>query len=86
MRRRPNPWIAIPSLALGLIAGALGWIVTDVSCRQPDGAGGYTTCLGWSALVAIVSFLLVTIGAGLVLVLVYRSLAEWRDRNPTPKT
>jgi hypothetical protein len=29
--------------------------------------------------VAIVSFLVVTIGAGLVLVLVYRSLAEWRD-------
>jgi hypothetical protein len=43
LRRRPNPWIAIPSLALGLIAGALGWIVTDVSCRQPDAAGGFTT-------------------------------------------
>jgi hypothetical protein len=79
LRRRPNPWIAIPSLVLGLIAGALGWIVTDVSCRQPTGGGGFTTCYGWASLAAIVSFLVVTIGAGLVLVLVYRSLAEWRD-------
>jgi hypothetical protein len=79
LRRRPNPWIAIPAVALGLIAGALGWIVTDVSCRQPEPGGGFTTCVGWAALVAIVSFLIVTIGAGLVLVLVYRSLAEWRE-------
>jgi hypothetical protein len=79
LRRRPNPWIAIPSLTLGLIAGALGWIVTDVSCRQPPGAGGFTTCYGWATLVAIVSFLVVTTGVGLVLVLVYRSLAEWRE-------
>ncbi|HET9202326.1 MAG TPA: hypothetical protein VFP67_04180 [Acidimicrobiia bacterium] len=81
MRRRPNPWIAIPSLTLGLIAGVLGWIVTDLSCRQPDGAGGFTTCFGWAALVAIISFLVVTIGASLVLVLVYRSLAEWRENQ-----
>lgn len=81
MRRRPNPWIAIPSLALGLIGGALGWIVTDVSCRQPDGAGGFTTCVGWAALVAIASFLLVTAGVALVLVLVYRSIAEWKESS-----
>jgi hypothetical protein len=79
LSRRPNPWIAIPSLALGVIAGALGWIVTDVSCRQPDEGGGFTTCFGWAALVAIVSFLVVTIGAGVLLALVYRSLAEWRE-------
>lgn len=79
MRRRPNPWIAIPSLALGLLAGALGWIVTDLSCRQPDAEGGFATCAGWAALVAIVSFLAVTIGVALILVLVYRSLAEWRE-------
>lgn len=79
MRRRPNPWVAIPSLALGLLAAALGWLVTDVSCRQPDGVGGFTTCAGWAALAAVVSFLAVTIGAALVLVLVYRSIAEWRE-------
>jgi len=79
VRRRPNPWIAIPSLALGLLAGALGWIVTDLSCRQPEAGGGFTTCVGWAALVAIVSFLAVTIGVALILVLVYRSLAEWQE-------
>jgi hypothetical protein len=66
-------------LALGIIAGVLGWIVTDVSCRQPDAAGGFTSCFGWAALVALASFLVVTIGAGVVLVLVYRSIAEWRE-------
>ena len=79
MRRKPNPWIAIPSLALGLLAGALGWIVTDLSCRQPEAGGGFTTCVGWAALVAVVSFLAVTIGVALILVLVYRSIAEWQE-------
>ena len=40
----------------------------------------FTTCSGWAALVAIVSFLVVTVGVALVLVLVYRSLAEWKRR------
>ena len=80
-RRTPNPWIAIPALALGLLAGVLGWVVTDVSCRQPDSAGAIGSCNGWSALFAIVSFLAVTIGVAVLLVLVYRSLAEWRERR-----
>lgn len=79
MRRFPNPWIAIPSIALGLLAGALGWAVTNVSCRQPDSAGQVSSCNGWAVAVATVSFLAVTIGVALVLVLVYRSIAEWRD-------
>ncbi len=83
MRRRPNPWIAIPALSLGALAAALGWIVTDVSCRAPDGAGGYTTCTGWAIVIAIVSFLAVTVGATLILVLVYRSLAEWQEQRAT---
>ncbi|MGH8952279.1 MAG: hypothetical protein ACRDX9_12710 [Acidimicrobiia bacterium] len=66
-------------MALGLLAGALGWIVTDLSCRQPEAGGGFTTCVGWATLVAIVSFLAVTIGVALILVLVYRSLAEWQE-------
>ena len=81
MRRRPNPWIALPSLGLGLLAGALGWIVTDVSCRQPDGGGGFTTCAGWAVLAAVVSFVAVTVGTALILILVYRSLAEWRESS-----
>jgi hypothetical protein len=81
VRRRPNPWIAIPSLLLGLLAGALGYAVTDVSCRQPDITGVTSSCVGWSVLVAIASFMVVTIGVGLVLVLVFRSLAEWQEQR-----
>jgi len=81
MRRLPNPWIAIPALLLGLLAGALGWVVTDTSCRQPDASGAVTSCDGWAALFAVVSFLAVTFGVTLLLVLVYRSLAEWRERQ-----
>jgi hypothetical protein len=68
-------------MALGLLAGVLGWVVTDVSCRQPDSAGAIGSCNGWAALFAIVSFLAVTIGVAVLLVLVYRSLAEWRERR-----
>lgn len=78
MRRRPNPWIVLPSLALGLLAGMLGWMVTDVSCRQSRPGG--QSCPGWAMIIATGSFLLVTVGVAIVLVLVYRSLAEWRER------
>ena len=81
MRRRPNPWIASPSLLLGLLAAALGYAVTDVSCRQPDISGLAGPCPGWAILAATISFIAVTVGVGLVLVLVFRSLAEWRERD-----
>lgn len=73
MRRRPNPWIAIPALVSGALAGVLGWVVTDASCE--------TTCVGWATLISIVSFLVVTIGVVLILSLVYRSLAEWNEKK-----
>lgn len=82
MRRRlPNPWIALPSLLLGALAGALGFVVTEVSCRQPDPNGVVGTCYGWATAISIVSFVTVTIGVALILVLVFRSLAEWRERQ-----
>lgn len=80
--RYPNPWIAGPALLLGLLAGALGWVVTDVSCRQPDSQGVVSSCNGWAAFFAVLSFLAVTIGVAILLVLVFRSLAEWRERQP----
>ena len=79
MKRIPNPWIAVPSLLVGVIAALLGWFVTDLSCTASDPIGAVTPCNGWSALVAIGAFLFVTAGMALVLVLVYRSLGEWRD-------
>ena len=81
MRRRPNPWIAIPALLMGFLAGALGWVVTDVSCREVDASGIVSTCYGWAAFFAIVSFIGATVGVAIMLVLVYRSIAEWQERK-----
>ena len=81
MRRRPNPWIVVPAVALGLLAGALGWVVTEVSCSQPDPNGMTGTCPGWAGFFAVLSFLFVTVGVTILLALVFRSLAEWRERE-----
>jgi hypothetical protein len=78
MRRRPNPWIVIPAVVLGLIAGALAWVVTSVSCDLTDTLTG---CVGWSTIVSLLTFGVVVLGTGLVLVLVYRSFAEWREKQ-----
>lgn len=84
MRRRPNPWIAAPSLLLGSLAALLGWVVTDVSCRRPAPGGGSTTCTAWAVFFAVLAFLAVTVGTATILVLVFRSLAEWREKRPQP--
>jgi hypothetical protein len=85
-RRRPNLWILIPSVVAGVLSGALGWAVTDVSCRvEVDGVIQH--CRGWSALVAIVAGVGALIGMMVVLVLVFRSIAEYRealDRGQEP--
>lgn len=80
MRRLPNPWIAVPSLLAGLVAGALGWIVTDVSCRGELGGTG-PGCPGWAAAVGVLAFLVGTVGVAVVVVLVVRSIAEYRDAS-----
>jgi hypothetical protein len=76
VRRRPNPWITVPSLALGLLAACLAWVVTSVSC---DLDNRLTGCIGWSLTLSLVSLALVTVGTAIILVLVFRSLAEWHD-------
>jgi hypothetical protein len=81
VRRRPNPWIAVPSLVAGLLAGFVGWLVTDVSCRVELEPGVVQSCPVWSSVVALILFLGATIGVAVVLVLVFRSIAEARDRE-----
>lgn len=71
----------VPSLLMGLLAGALAWVVTEVSCRQPDASGLVSSCYGWAAFFGIVSFLGATIGVAVILVLAYRSIAEWREHR-----
>lgn len=81
MKRRPNPWIAVPALFAGGIAAWLGGTVTAVTCRYRTVEGTLVTCPGWTATVAVLSFLMVTAGVAVVLVLVYRSIAEWREHD-----
>ena len=88
MSRRPNPWIAVPSLLAGGISGALGWIVTSVSCTA-DVAPGVPglPCPGWATTFAIIGFVGGTIGMAIVVVLAFRSLAEYdaaRSRGAEP--
>jgi hypothetical protein len=76
-RRLPNPWVAIPSLAAGLLTGLLGWLMTDLGCRSDDPAG--SGCPVAAGAVSAVGFLIGALGMAVVLVLVYRSIAEWRE-------
>ncbi len=77
--RAPNPWIAVPSLLAGLIGGWVGYVVTDVSCRLELPDGTIDSCPEWAIPVSIVAFLIAMIGMAVVIVLVYRSLAEAAD-------
>ncbi len=82
-RRAPNPWIMIPSVITGVLAGVMGWFVTDVSCRQMvDGV--VVTCPGWRLAIALVAGIGATLGIMVLLVLVFRSLAEHAARQ-TPE-
>jgi hypothetical protein len=78
--RRPNPWIVIPALSVGLLVGWLGWIATDISCRadQPVGNPG---CPAVATAIGIVCFVGATIGLIVVLALTGRSIAEYRDEK-----
>ena len=85
----PNPWIAVPSLLLGALGAWVTYLVMDLSCRvEVDGV--VETCTGLATSLSAVVFVLTTIGMAVVLVLVYRSIAEYRDATargvapPTP--
>jgi hypothetical protein len=70
-RRTPNPWIAVPVLAAAVLGAVLGWTVTGVNCLPER-------CTGIAVVVAIISALAAGAGVLVVVVLAYRSIAEWR--------
>lgn len=74
----PSPWISIPSLVLGGLSAWITYLVMDVSCRV-DVDGSIETCTGLAIGLGAVAFVLATIGMAVVLVLVYRSIAEYRE-------
>lgn len=82
--RFPNLWVLIPSLLAAIFGAAIGWIVTDVSCRV-EVAGVVTSCPGWSLTMAVAGFVVGGLGMGTLLVLVYRSIAEAREASETGK-
>jgi hypothetical protein len=82
MRARPNPRIAIPAVVLGLLVGYLGWLVTDRSCRLDANTAIDAGCPVTAVIVGAASLAGTIIGIAIVLSLVYRSIAEYRDRNP----
>lgn len=81
MKRRPNPWIAIPAVIGGGLAAWLAGTITAVSCRYRAIDGTIVTCPTSTTVVAVLAFLAVGIGVTVVMVLVYRSLAEWRQKQ-----
>lgn len=76
--RKPNPWITAPALLAGVLAAVIGWVVTDVSCRQ-EIEGVVVTCAGWRLAITVIAGLATTLGIMVLLVLVYRSIAEHAD-------
>ncbi|HUO46839.1 MAG TPA: hypothetical protein VM470_08400 [Acidimicrobiia bacterium] len=81
MKARPNPWIALPAILLGALIGYIGWVITDASCRLDGPTALNAGCPVASTIVALASFVGAAFGVALVLSLVYRSLAEYRERD-----
>jgi hypothetical protein len=57
----------------GALAGFLGWVITSLSCSSSG-----SNCPLAAALVAVGSFVAAALGMTIVVVLLYRSIAEQR--------
>lgn len=73
-----NPWFAFPVIAAGIAGALIGHNIAKVACAPID--PGAVCDPGSSAVVlAIGGAVASMIGVGIVIVLVIRSLAEWRQ-------
>ncbi len=81
MRRLPNPWFLIPVVVAGAVGGIVGRTVAHVACTvDPDRfQEGVRGCPGWEIGTGIVAALVAMAGVAVVLVLVFRSIAEHRE-------
>ena len=81
MRRLPNPWFLLPATIAAVIGALVGWRVAYVTCTvDPEQVeAGARGCLGQEIAYAAIGAVVAFIGVGVVLVLAFRSLAEWRE-------
>ena len=92
MNRIPNPWIVVPIAVAAITGGAVGYFVADASCT-PD------SCTLAAVSVGLVVAIGAAVGVGIVVVLAFKSISEWRehadrdiltvadpDEPPTPPT
>ena len=77
MKRLPNPWFLIPVLVAGVVGAVLGREVARVTCTF--GSAGSTGCPGLEITAAVVGGVVGLLGVGVMLVLAFRSIAEWRE-------
>ena len=77
MRRLPNPWFVIPVLLAGVVGAVLGREVARVTCTF--GSADSTGCPGLELMAGIVGGIVGLFGVGVMLVLAFRSIAEWRE-------
>ena len=77
---RLNPWFAIPVAAAGVAGYLIGGNVARVACAPVEPG---TTCDpgGWEIVFGVIGAMVSVIGVAIVLVLVIRSLAEWREQS-----
>jgi hypothetical protein len=73
--------VAVPALVAGVLAGFLGWVITSLSCTS-SGAN----CPLAATLVGLASFVAAGFGMTIVVVLLYRSIAEQREKRAGPET
>lgn len=68
-------------MTLGLLIGYLSWLVTDASCRLDANNAIEAGCPVTAILVGVAGLAGATLGLAIVLSLVYRSIAEYRERQ-----
>jgi hypothetical protein len=77
VRRLPNPWFLIPVAIAALVGAVLGREVARVTCTF--GSTDSTGCPGLEISAAVVGGLVGLFGVAVMLVLAFRSIAEWRE-------
>jgi hypothetical protein len=77
---RLNPWFAIPVVAAGVAGALIGRDIARVNCAPVDPEAVCDSGAS-EVILAVVGAVVAMVGVAVVIVLVIRSLAEWRESN-----